>query len=270
VRRRRAGDGDDRRTAQLTDPVLLIAGLGQGPWAWRWVEQILAREHDVHVLVARGTGPLAHLPPRRSVAEMVEDAAALLEARPAHVVGLSMGGYVSLTLALKRPELVRSLFLIGTGAGGPDRVPRPKHVREAYEAAVALPLGEYERATTPLSLAPGWPEANPERFEDIVAARIADGATLDTMWAHLEACYAYYADGIEVERIHAPAFVLHGSEDVVVPPINGRMLADRLPNARYIELKGRGHNLTLEVPDEVATLVARFVAGVGTGEARPV
>jgi 3-oxoadipate enol-lactonase len=259
VRRRRPGHGDDRRTAELTDPILLIAGLGQGPWAWQWVEPLLAREHDVRVLVARGTGELAHQPARRSVVEMAEDAALLLDGRPAHLVGLSMGGYVSLTLALDRPELVRSLFLIGTGAGGPDRVPRPKHVREAYEAAVVLPLGEYERATTPLSLAPGWPEANPDRFEEILAARIADRATLETMWAHVEACYGYYAKGIPVERIEARAFVLHGSEDVVVPPENGRMLAARLPNAEYLELERRGHNLTLEIPEEVAQRVDAWV-----------
>jgi 3-oxoadipate enol-lactonase len=190
---------------------------------------------------------------------MAEDAAELLGDRAAHVVGLSMGGYVSLTLALARPQLVRSLFLIGTGAGGPDRVPRPKHVREAYEAAARLPLGEYERATTPLSLAAGWPEANPERFEEIIAARIADGATLDTMWAHLDACYVYYAEGLPVERIEAPAFVLHGAGDAVVPPENGRMLAELLPDAEYAELPGHGHNLTLEIPEDVAQRIAAWV-----------
>jgi 3-oxoadipate enol-lactonase len=220
---------------------------------------LLAREHEVHLLVARGTGELAHLPPRRSVPEMADDAAELLAGLAAHVVGLSMGGYIALTLALTQPELVRSMFLIGTGAGGPDRVPRPKEVREAYEAAVQLPLGEYERATTPLSLAPGWPEANPERFEQIIAARVADGATLDTMWAHLEACYGYYAEGVPVERIEAPALVLHGAEDRVVPPENGRMLAARLPHAEYVELPGHGHNLTLEIPDELAELIGAFL-----------
>ena len=212
------------------------------------------------MLVARGTGELAHVPPRRSVPEMAEDAAELLAGRASHLVGLSMGGYVSLTLALAHPELVRSLFLIGTGAGGPDRVPRPQHIREAYEAAVQLPVGEYERATTPLSLAPGWPEANPDRFEEIIAARVADPATLDTMWAHLEACYGFYSAAIPVEQIDARALVLHGSEDMVVPPENGRMLAARLPNAEYVELPGRGHNLTLEIPEEIAQRIDAWVS----------
>src|SRR5215210_246314 len=242
------------------EPILLVCGLGQGPWAWKWVEPLLAREHDVRTFVARGTGPLAHLEPRRTVRAMAADVAALLDGTPAHLAGVSMGGYVSLTLALEHPELVRSLFLICTGAGGRERVPRPREVREAYEAAVVLPLGEYERATTPLSLAPGWPEENPERFEEIVAARVADGATLETMWAHLEACYAYYNEAIPVEQVTTRAFVLHGAEDRVVPPENGRLLAARLPNARYEELPARGHNLTLEIPEEIAQRVSAWVS----------
>jgi pimeloyl-ACP methyl ester carboxylesterase len=212
------------------------------------------------VFVARGTGELRDLAPRRSVREMAMDVAALLDGEPAHLVGLSMGGYVSLTVALERPELVRSLYLIGTGPGGPKRVPRPQHVREAYEAAVVLPPGEYERATQPLSLAPGWPDANPERFEEILAARLSDVDTLDVMWAHLEACYEYYDAAIPVERIEARAFVLHGSDDLVVPPENGRMLAARLPNARYEELPGGGHNLPLERPEELAQRIDAWVS----------
>jgi 3-oxoadipate enol-lactonase len=191
---------------------------------------------------------------------MAEDVVELVDGTPTHLVGLSMGGYISLTVALERPELVRSLYLIGTGAGGPDRVPRPQHIREAYEAAVRLPVGEYERTTQPYSLAPGWPDTNPERFEEILTARISDGATLDTMWAHLDACYEYYAAAIAVERIETRAFVLHGSQDLVVPPENGRMLAARLPNAEYLELADGGHNLPLEIPEEIAQRIDAWVS----------
>ena len=88
---------------------------------------------------------------------------------------------------------------------------------------------------------------------------MADVSTLDAMWAHLEACYGYYNAAIPVERIEARALVLHGTEDVVVPPENGRMLAERLPNAEYVELEGGGHNLPLEIPDEVAQRIDSWV-----------
>ena len=56
-----------------------------------------------------------------------------------------------------------------------------------------------------------------------------------------------------------PALVIHGSEDLIVPTENGRELARRLPNARYVELEGRGHNLMLQVPETFNELVLDFL-----------
>ena len=51
-----------------------------------------------------------------------------------------------------------------------------------------------------------------------------------------------------MERIEAPALVIHGADDVIIPVENGRRLAERLPNAEYVELADHGHNLPLEDP----------------------
>jgi pimeloyl-ACP methyl ester carboxylesterase len=47
---------------------------------------------------------------------------------------------------------------------------------------------------------------------------------------------------------------------VIVPVVKGRMLASRLPNVRYVELPGRGHNLPLEDPAAFNGLVLEFLA----------
>jgi pimeloyl-ACP methyl ester carboxylesterase len=62
-----------------------------------------------------------------------------------------------------------------------------------------------------------------------------------------------------VEQLDVPALVVHGDEDLIVPVENGRMLAARLPNARYVELPGRGHNVPLEDPDTFNRLVLDFL-----------
>jgi 3-oxoadipate enol-lactonase len=241
------------------EPLLLIEGLGQSMWAWREQIPVFARGHRTIAFDTRGTGrsPVPDEP--YGIDELAQDAADVLEGRTASVMGLSMGGYVALTLALARPELIRSLVLVGSGAGGPDRVPRPQDVRDAYAAATGLPFDEYGRRTMPLTFSPGWTERNPERFEEILAARGEHPTPDVTLDAHLQACYGFYARGCEVERIDAPALVVHGDADVIVPVENGRALVARLPNARYVELPGHGHNVQLEDPATLNRLVLEFL-----------
>ena len=104
----------------------------------------------------------------------------------------------------------------------------------------------------------GWPERNAERFDEIVAATLEHPTPRETILAHMNACYRFYDLGLGVEEIDAPALVIHGTEDLIVPPENGRMLARRLPNARLVELPGRGHNLMLEDPETFNALVLDF------------
>jgi 3-oxoadipate enol-lactonase len=241
------------------EPLLLIAGLGQGTWVWRDVLPAFERDRPVIAFESRGTGNLADVPARDSVAAMAADAGDALHG-PAHVLGFSMGGYVALTLALTRPELVRSLLLFATGGEGPRRVPRPRHVADAFTAALGLPYEEFARRTMPFTFSEGWAEANPERFERIIAARLEQPTSYATIEAHAAACYGFYAEGCEAERIAVPALVVHGDEDLIVPVENGRMLAARLPHVRYVELPGRGHNLMLQDPKTFVRLVVEFLA----------
>ena len=224
------------------DPLLLVEGLGQAMWAWREQVPVFAQSFLTITFDTRGTGRSWMPTEPYGIADLAEDAAGVLGGRTAHVVGLSMGGYVALTLALAHPELVRSLVLVGTGAGGADRVPRPDRVREAFAAAMGLPPEEFGRRTMPYTFASGWAERNADRYDEILAARLERPTSYET--------------------IEAPALVIHGDEDLIVPVENGRMLAARLPNVRYEELPGRGHNLPLEDPETFNPLVVDFLDSV--------
>src|SRR6266478_6608577 len=85
------------------EPLLLIQGLGQGSWAWRNQVPVFAERFRTISFDARGTGRSPVPAEPYGVPELTEDAADILNGRPAHVVGFSMGGYVALTLALTHP-----------------------------------------------------------------------------------------------------------------------------------------------------------------------
>jgi 3-oxoadipate enol-lactonase len=216
-------------------------------------------DREVITFDNRGTGSLNDEPARASIAALADDALAEVDG-PADIVGLSMGGYVAMTIALSKPDSVRSLVLAATGAGGPDRVRRPKHVADAFLVALRLPYEEYAWKTMPYTFAPGWVDAHPERFAEVLAARLERPTPYSTIEAHADACYAFYRAGCPVEGIAAPTLVIHGSEDLIVPVENGRVLAARIPGARYVERPGRGHNLPLEEPEVFARLVQDFLS----------
>lgn len=247
-------------------PLLLVQGLGYAKWASRAQWDDYAARRRVLAFDNRGTGRSAKPPGPYSIDLLADDAASVLDDRGlarADVYGHSMGGYVALTLALRRPELVRSLVLVATGPGGPQHLPLPSETEEVWRAAVGLPLPEAVRRTFPTVFAPGWIEAHPQEYAEWLAARL-DPPTPPECWrAQFLAAARYRHRGVAVELISVPALVIHGDEDRVVPVANGRLLAERMPAAELVVLAGRGHVPMLEAPEELSRVVCAFLDRVG-------
>lgn len=239
-------------------PLLLITGLGYATWCWGRLRADLA---DVAATVAfdnRGTGRSDKPTGPYSIEQMADDAAAVLDAvgvRDAHVLGHSMGGYIAIALALRHAARVRSLVLVGTSPGGPDTKPVPEETMAVWQLAGSLPPAEYARRSMPQSFAPGWAQAHPEAFESLLAQRLQHPTPSAAWLAQYQACVDYVTRGASVERIAAPALVVHGVQDRVVPLHNGALLAERLPQARLATLPAAGHLPYLEDPAGFARLV---------------
>ena len=227
------------------DPVLLITGLGYAIWSWARQVPALASSYRAITFDNRGSGRSPKTPGPYSIEGLADDAAAVLDGRRAHVVGHSMGGYVAQMLAVRHRELVRSLVLAGTGAGGPENVPVPESTLEIWLAAAGLPADEYARRTMYLSFSPGWTDEHPEEYEELLAARLEHPTPPETWRAQFDAATRFVENGPPVEQIDAPTLVLHGDADRIVPVENGRALARRISGARLVELRGRGHVIQL-------------------------
>ena len=247
------------------EPLLLIQGLGYATWAWRYQTPELAKRFRVIAFDNRGTGRSEKPPGPYSIEEMADDAAAVLDSRgagAAHVLRMSMGGYIAQLLALRQPGLVRSLVLLVTGPGGPGTLPVPEATREVWIASASLPPPEFARATMPLSFRPGWADAHPEQFEQLLAARLEFPTPGECWAAQYGACERFYADGPPVERISVPTLVVHGTADRIVPYENGVALAGRIPGARLVTFEGAGHLAALEEPERLNREVAEFLESV--------
>lgn len=248
--------------------VLLIHGLGYAAWAGVPLRNhLVGAGYRFLTFDNRGTGHSDQPAGPYTIAELASDAGAVIEENgraPVHVIGYSMGGYIAQQLAVDHPSLVRSLTLIATRAGGPGARDVPETTRRAWEAALGGTPEEFVRATMPLSFRPGWTESHPESFEALLRARL-EAATPSHAWkAQYDASAQHLHRGLDVTGIPAPALVLHGTNDRVVPHANGALLARQLPNARFRSLEGAGHLSWIEDPSTVAAEIVHFLSESST------
>lgn len=229
------------------EPVLHIMGLGGTARAWARLLPYVEREYRVLRFDHRGTGLSDPVTFPLRMADLVGDAVAVLDAagvRRAHVHGVSLGGMVAQELALRHPERVRSLLLGCTTPGGimvsnepPWRLIAAAGLRPVLGAERTWPMVSaalYSRRTR---------EEFPERIAEDEAMRVGDATPAATLLAQMVAVARHDARS----RLHTlsglPVTVVHGTEDVLIPPRAGRALAERIPGARLVLLDDTGHLL---------------------------
>jgi pimeloyl-ACP methyl ester carboxylesterase len=239
-------------------PVLLIMGaMASGVW-WpaSFCAELAARGRFVIRYDHRDTGRSTSYPPgetRYSVEALADDALTILDAwgiAEAHLVGMSLGGYISQLLALKAPERVLSLTLIAserlalTDPSIPPMDPRVPayHARAAELDWTDRPaVIEYQVGAWRLLSGSAHPfdeahiralcEEDLDRTSNPLSAFNHAGLNDATGWVD------------RLDEIRAPALIIHGTEDLVLPYAHGLALQRALSNSRLLTLEGSGHEL---------------------------
>lgn len=114
------------------EPILFLHGLLWNGEMFRAQIDALKSRHRCVALDFRGQGKSEVTRDGYDMETLFADAAALIEAlgiAPCHVVGLSMGGFIAMRLAARRPELVRSIALLETSADPEPAENVPKYKR---------------------------------------------------------------------------------------------------------------------------------------------
>ena len=251
-------------------PMLLVMGLGTQMLGWPedLCEDLASQGHYVIRYDNRDIGcstHLNHLPaptmadmrgyatrrkaPPYAIADMADDALALIDALglgTVHLVGVSMGGFISQTVAIKQPDRLRSLTLMLTSTGS-RRVgqPRPgvlwnmsrQKEPSTREAAVAATVVTYRAIGSK-----GYPfdeaylrskaEASFDRDHD------DDGYT-----RQLAAVIAQPNRTAALAQLRLPTLVIHGLADPLVRPSGGLSLAKTIPGTKFVGYEGMGHDL---------------------------
>jgi 3-oxoadipate enol-lactonase len=239
------------------EPILLIMGLGYPSYLWHRMRPVLAQRYRTLALDNRGSGQSDAPPGPYAITVMAADAAAVLDAagvESAHVFGLSMGGMIAQEFALQYPRRVRSLVLGCTAAGGPNAVRAEKKVTEVLtlrnmgleEAAMAMRAYVYD-AGTPL-----------ERIEEDMVIRRKWFPRPEAYAAQLQAIFAWEAYS-RLHQIAAPALVIHGGSDQLVPPGNAELIAARIPGAKLVIIPHASHIFITDQPELSQRAILEFL-----------
>ena len=187
------------------------------------------------------------------MADLAEDAAALIEAEargPVLMVGLSIGGCVAQTLALRRPDLVRAVVLSNTAA----KMGAAEGWRARIEAIRKGGLESIADSVMKRWFAPAF-RATPE------LALWRNLLTRTDLEGYAAACEALAAFDLtaEIPALRQPCLVIAGAEDGASPPDLVAATARLIPGAQFHVIPGAGHLPCVETPEAWAAIVAPFL-----------
>jgi DNA-binding SARP family transcriptional activator/pimeloyl-ACP methyl ester carboxylesterase len=273
------------RFCRTSDNVrIAYASVGKGPpvvWAAHWLSHLsfswkspvwrhwteeFAKDHCFIHYDERGSGLSDWDDPELSIDAFVRDLEAVVDTLGLDrfaLIGSSKGGPTSIAYAARHPERVSQLVLYGTFAQG-WRINANRSDIERREAIIAL-------------MRQGWAQDNPA-FRQILTTLFLPDATLEEMgWLNdLQRLSASTENAVELMRslgelnvvdllpdISAPTLILHCRDDAAVGFEKGRLIASRIPAARFVTLDSHNHILLPRDPAwaEFVGEVRRFLRG---------
>jgi pimeloyl-ACP methyl ester carboxylesterase len=242
-------------------PLILIRGLGSNADHWYCQVPAFSSHYSVVVFDNRGIGRSDIPDAPFTISKMAEDTVLLMDVlgiAKAHILGISMGGMIAQEIALKYGRRVNGLILACTHCGGVHAVqPAPDIIKDLSESLFA---GTQEAAQKAIRCL--FSDRTIQQTPDVVqrygevSKRFPPAAQV--LIHQLKAIQGHDTWG-DLIRIQNPTLVLVGKEDVLIPPENSKILAERIPNARLRVIEGGGHQFLIEQPDAFNNAVLEFL-----------
>lgn len=249
-------------------PLLLINGWGGNldSWSLEMVNK-LAEHHRVIMMDNRGTGRSGKPDTPYTIDLMASDAKAVLDAldiEAAHVMGFSMGGIITQGFGLKYPDNTLSLVLCGTQPGGLHRINSDLNVMMDL-ALIANPLPEMTERDRTVKLlyllySSEYVDANLEAL--IADETYSDYPTPSYALNRQSEAIAGFDSYDRLPEMKYPVLVMTGADDVLVPPGNSEVLAERIPDSELVRIPGCGHGFLKQKTMEAVKHILSFLERV--------
>jgi len=255
-------------------PLVLAHGLGGDHTIWLGQVPALTEKYRVVLWDCRGHGRSEVPEDGYAIERFVDDQRDIMRhlgIERAHIGGLSMGGWIAWSFALKYPEATASLLLNDSAGYLVDTTPEfLKEKRELFEVSAKIAL---DRGRTPIadfSVEMMFSEAFIKENPDAVAAvkkQISDDPGIGYARTIFQMFASYWETpaeevGKKLADIKTHTQIIAGDLDTLTPLPTQQALAKAIPGARLHVVKGSGHVPPIEKPEEWARVAMEFLESV--------
>ncbi|MFX1395731.1 MAG: alpha/beta fold hydrolase [Promethearchaeota archaeon] len=244
-------------------PIVMIMGLaGNANWWDAELIEELSKDYKTIVFDNRGVARTDNNDADFTMKDLADDTVGLMDAlniEKAHIMGISMGGVVAQELAINYPERVEKLILCSTSCGGAHFVmPEPRVLGILAAGRGDKTQEEFSRATTFLLYPEQFMKDHPEIVEERLQIRLQNPIADNTYKRQAKSIFAI-TTGEGLQNLNIPTLVLHGKQDILIPPGNGEKIAELIPGAKLQLFEKTGHALFSIETDTVIKAVVDFL-----------
>jgi pimeloyl-ACP methyl ester carboxylesterase len=244
-------------------PLVMIQGLSENVYWWdQPVIDGLSKHLKTVIFDNRGVGRSDDLEGDLTIESMAADALGLMDAlniNQSHILGHSMGGMIAQEIALKFPERVKKLILCSTSCGGSKaemssietqkiltKLSFKGHTRKLVEEAM------------PHIFTKKFMDENPEFMEKKIDDVLINPTGPIPFKAQMGS-WMRYTSCRKLKNLNIPTLIMHGKQDILVPPSNGDLLAAKIPNAETVFFDSNAHLIHTEEPNKFNEVLLKFL-----------
>ncbi|MCA9662269.1 MAG: alpha/beta fold hydrolase [Myxococcales bacterium] len=188
------------------------------------------------------------------------DAVALIEALnlgPCHFGGLSMGGFVAMRIAARRPDLLRSCVLMETSAD-PEPLENVGPYRRLNLVARWIGLRLVADKVMPIMFGRSF-MTDPQRGAERELWRGRLMANRRSIYKAVNGVIERAGVYHELRRIELPTLIIVGDEDTATTPEKSRRLHEAISGSKLVLIEGAGHTSSVEQPVSVSFALRQFL-----------
>jgi 3-oxoadipate enol-lactonase len=231
------------------EPLVMIMGFASSCGGWVFQKRAFQKYFQVITFDNRGAGKSDKPSGPYSIRMMADDTVGLMDylgIQKAHILGVSMGGYIAQELAINYPERVKKLVLGCTYARHDDT---GGHCAGYYrgmglaedcspDELRKVPIAKVLRAEFPLAFNGRLYRIGMFPFMGVYARRMAT----EGVAAQFQAIVGH--DTLQrLHMIQAPTLVITGTGDRIIKPGSSDVLAKMISNARLVKIEGGAHSV---------------------------